>query len=101
MKNLEPFWDIFPSVTTDVWTSNSNEGYAAVTLHFIDKEWVLPPILLLVKISIKVVQSDFGLAAYALNNHLLISSQYPSFLHQAKQTAYSIVQRKSTHTLTR
>ena len=29
------------SLTGDLWTSITTDGYLAITVHFIDKEWVL------------------------------------------------------------
>ncbi|KAK2658679.1 hypothetical protein Ddye_005212 [Dipteronia dyeriana] len=29
------------AVTTDIWTSSTKRGYMVVTMHFIDKSWVL------------------------------------------------------------
>ena len=29
------------AITTDMWTSSTKMGYMVVTMHFIDKSWVL------------------------------------------------------------
>lgn len=32
---------IWPALTTDHWTSKSNVGYAAITIHWVDSDWKL------------------------------------------------------------
>lgn len=38
---LNKIWVSVPSITTDHWTSGTNEGYASFTIHYIDTKWIL------------------------------------------------------------
>ncbi len=40
-KELSEVWKYVPALTTDHWTSNTNEGYASFTIHFINTRWQL------------------------------------------------------------
>ena len=43
-KELSEVWSYVPALTTDHWTSNTNEGYASFTIHFINRTWELKSI---------------------------------------------------------
>lgn len=45
-KQLEDVWDAVPSLTTDHWTSSTNEGYASFTIHYVSKAWILESVSL-------------------------------------------------------
>ena len=34
------------AITTDIWTSLTNESYISVTLHYISNEWELSSVIL-------------------------------------------------------
>lgn len=38
---MEKVWPLFPALTTDHWTSITNEGYASLTIHYVDAKWHL------------------------------------------------------------
>lgn len=39
--DMEKYWNVVPALTTDHWTSNNNEGYFSLTMHYINEKWVL------------------------------------------------------------
>lgn len=38
---MEKVWPLHPALTTDHWTSNVNDAYASLTVHYIDEKWNL------------------------------------------------------------
>ena len=43
-KELSEVWSYVPTLTTDHWTSNTNESYASFIIHFINRTWELKSI---------------------------------------------------------
>lgn len=40
-KRMEAVWPLHPAITTDHWTSITNDSYASLTVHYIDAKWKL------------------------------------------------------------